>query len=241
MYIFQRRARWGVVDWHTTGSSVCAFYNNTSSRCLQNNSDAGGGGDTRWMNSFIIWRSYWKQLCPGHLSDYCASCHQFQVWSLGLTISVFTSQYKLKTCLGCWVSGIPWNTNKASVRVRRMGGDGSFRGTPQCSFTLTLYSLDVVTVNLSISFPRFKKGDLWRGWVVQPCPQCTLCSPSPLQPSAGPSSHQHKLLTVWSSLLFFSDTPFIFQRKKIFIWIRSVCPSFSPFPPQSSSFLFPQT
>lgn len=83
---------------------------------------------------------------------------QFQVWSMGLTIAVSTSQYKLKTCRGCWVSGIPWNINKASVRVWRMGGDGSFHGTPQCSFTLTLYSLDVVTVNLSISFPALKKG-----------------------------------------------------------------------------------
>lgn len=55
--------------------------------------------------------------------------------------------------------------------------------------------------------------------------------PMPLQPSAGPSSHQYKLLTVWSSLLllslFFSTTLFIFQRKKIFVWVCFLCPSFS--------------
>ena len=42
-----------------------------------------------------------------------------------------------------------------------MGGDGSLtviHCTPQRSFTLTLYSLDVATVNLSVSFPRFMKG-----------------------------------------------------------------------------------
>lgn len=42
-----------------------------------------------------------------------------------------------------------------------MGGDDSMtvtHCTPQCSFTLTLYSLDVVTVNLSVSFPSTYEG-----------------------------------------------------------------------------------
>lgn len=50
MYIFLRRERWGEADWHTTASSVCAFYNNTSSRCLcqTNEVQAVKGIDWRW-------------------------------------------------------------------------------------------------------------------------------------------------------------------------------------------------
>lgn len=68
-----------------------------------------------------------------------------------------------------------------------MGGDGSLRHqgaiihhTSQCSFTLTLYSLDQVTVTLSVSFPHLKKGTC-EGFEsssrVQPCPLCMLSSP----------------------------------------------------------------
>lgn len=119
-----------------------------------------------------------------------------------------------------------------------MGGDGSLRHqgaiihhTSQCSFTLTLYSLDQVTVTLSVSFPHLKKGTC-EGFEsssrVQPCPLCMLSSPLLLglhhtninSSLSGPPS---------SSFFdfFFSTTPFIFQRKKIFIWIWFLCPSFS--------------
>lgn len=96
------------------------------------------------------------------------------------------------------------------------------------SFTLTLYSLDVVSVKISISFPHCKKKseDSWRAPVVQPCPQGMLCSPSLLHPSARPPSHQHKLLSLLlppsnppssSSSSFNHTFSLIFQRKKYFL------------------------
>lgn len=89
------------------------------------------------------------------------------------------------------------------------------------SFTSTLYSLDVVTVNLSISFPGFKKAAYKEGHESsERVHSVRSAPPSPLQPGARPSSHQHKIPTVWSYLLLsFSTTPFIFQSKKIFPWI----------------------
>lgn len=111
------------------------------------------------------------------------------------------------------------------------------------SFMSTLYSLDVVTVNLSISFPGFKKGAYKEGLESsQHVKSARSAPPSPLQLSARPSSHQHKILTVWSYLLLsFSTTPFIFQSKKIFLWICFFVPiSPSPCRSHSSPFLFPQ-
>lgn len=117
-----------------------------------------------------------------------------------------------------------------------MGGDGVFRRySSRCSVWLYV---DTVQSGCSDCEPRRYLPSFLtathEGRVVQPCPQGLLCSPSPLQPCTGPSSLSHKLLAVSSPLLcsppplyvplfFFSTTPFIFQRKKIFIWILVLC------------------
>lgn len=131
-----------------------------------------------------------------------------------------------------------------------MGGDGSLRHqgaiihhTSQCSFTLTLYSLDQVTVTLSVSFPHLKKGTC-EGFEsssrVQPCPLCMLSSPLLLglhhtninSSLSGPPSS--------SFFDFFFNHPFHFpEEENIYLDLVFVPVFLSP-SLIHSSFLFPQ-
>lgn len=74
MYIFQRRERWGEADWHTTASSVCAFYNNTSSRCLcqTNEVQAVKGIDSRWnlLDKFSQTLTFGSRFVCAHVTSH---------------------------------------------------------------------------------------------------------------------------------------------------------------------------
>lgn len=123
-----------------------------------------------------------------------------------------------------------------------MGGDSSHAVTPraiihctlQCSFTLTLYSLDVVTVNTRASFLG-ETGTCVVG-VSSSSRVHTVRSArhKRSRPMKGPH-HTDKLLTVWSSLLFFSQPPLSFSRggKYLFRFGFVPCPSLSLSPPPS--------
>lgn len=179
-----------------------------------------------WWASYLIvrliqWRGF-SSLSSIATAKVVSKASQYQF--------LLFSQYKQKKMAFAVESAwFLWNTNKVGVQGWLLGVDGSskhqgavFHCPSACSFTSTLYSLDVATVNLSVSSPGFKK-NLWRRvWVVWVSPQCTLRS-GPVQ---RPSSHQQKMLTVCSSdLLAFSTTPFIFQSKKKKKSAFFMCPS----------------
>lgn len=190
------------------------------------------GKSERHIDDVVDWRlSNW--LCAGSLFSYFNG----EFWSCfkGLAISVSTSfsvqtDKKKKKKIGCAVESA-WfllNTNKAGVRAWWLGGDGSSKHQAAvlhralaCSFTSTLYSLEPVTVNLSISPPGFKKRTYEEGaeW-----PECVHSARSASAQRRGPHHTDIKCsLSAPDLLLSFSTTPFIFHSKKIFLFISLFC------------------
>lgn len=144
-----------------------------------------------------------------------------------------------ETCQWSWVSVNLCKINKAGVWgwVGMVSLDVIHRAAP-CGFTLTLYSLDVVTVNLGVTSPRF-----WRRLMKGESSSRVhrVCSAprhrsSPVQGlhrshtnswlSRPPSSALLHLFTY--HFFFFFNHPFSFSRgrKYLFGFWFCACPSF---------------